>query len=458
MMTDLIEVNFDGLVGPSHHFGGLGLGNVASVTHQGEVSHPRAAALQGLAKMRLVSELADPRRMRQGILPPHLRPAMGWLRSFGFAGSDEDVLKRAGDEAPRLLAAAWSASAMWTANAATVSPASDTADRQLHLTLSNLEASLHRSIEPGQTAADLRYLFRDCRGVELHDPLPGGWDMRDEGAANHLRICDRSGVWGIECFVHQAFDKPGGASMWGGHRFPSRQSALASAAIARRHRIISGRSFFLQQSPRAIDAGAFHNDVVATSHGKLMLAHEDAFVDGAEVFAQVQMKFKEATGEELTLVAVSAEEIPLAETVASYLFNSQLLPGHDGGIVIVCPVQCRSSVPVHEWLCRNSSPRGLFERVEFIDLRESMSNGGGPACLRLRVLMESRMVEQLHRGCWWDETLDERLREVIDRAYPESLALCDLQRLECALEVREATRKVRQALGWPMDEWLTKIP
>lgn len=246
--------------------------------------------------------------------------------------------------------------------------------------------------------------------------------------------------------------------MWGGHRFPSRQSALASAAIARRHRIISGRSFFLQQSPRAIDAGAFHNDVVATSHGKLMLAHEDAFVDGKEVFAQVQEKFKEATGEELTLVAVSAEEITLAETVASYLFNSQLLPGQDGGIVIVCPIQCRSSLPVHEWLCRNSMPRGLFERVEFVDLRESMSNGGGPACLRLRVLMESPMVEQLHRGCWWDEALDERLREVIDRAYPESLALCDLQRLECALEVREATRKVRQALGWPMDEWLTQIP
>ncbi|HBQ53569.1 MAG TPA: succinylarginine dihydrolase, partial [Erythrobacter sp.] len=48
----LREINFDGIVGPSHNYAGLSLGNIASASHKGSASYPRAAALQGVAKMR----------------------------------------------------------------------------------------------------------------------------------------------------------------------------------------------------------------------------------------------------------------------------------------------------------------------------------------------------------------------------------------------------------------------
>ncbi len=46
----LTEINFDGIVGPSHNYAGLSLGNLASARNAGAVSRPRDAALQGLAK------------------------------------------------------------------------------------------------------------------------------------------------------------------------------------------------------------------------------------------------------------------------------------------------------------------------------------------------------------------------------------------------------------------------
>ena len=115
----LIEINFDGLVGPSHNYAGLSLGNLASASNAGEVSYPRAAALQGLGKMRHNIGLG----LAQGLFAPLPRPNPVLLGALGLGTIDQsDAAQR------RLRAAAWSASSMWTANAATVSPAPDTAD------------------------------------------------------------------------------------------------------------------------------------------------------------------------------------------------------------------------------------------------------------------------------------------------------------------------------------------
>ncbi len=122
------EVNFDGLVGPTHNFGGLSAGNIKSLENAGRVSNPRAAALQGLAKMRLLMRLG----VAQAVLPPHERPHIETLRRFGFCGSDAEVLQRAFKADPTLVVNAASASAMWAANAATASPGADTPDGRLH--------------------------------------------------------------------------------------------------------------------------------------------------------------------------------------------------------------------------------------------------------------------------------------------------------------------------------------
>ena len=149
------EMNFDGLVGPTHNYAGLSFGNVASKGHQGRQSHPRAAALQGLSKMRAVAEMG----FAQGFLPPLARPEPSVLRQLGFSGSDEEVMAEAARIDPILLAQVCSASCMWTANAATVSPSADTADGRVHFTPANLRAQFHRSIEPPATASVLRHVF-----------------------------------------------------------------------------------------------------------------------------------------------------------------------------------------------------------------------------------------------------------------------------------------------------------
>ncbi|TWY25023.1 N-succinylarginine dihydrolase, partial [Serratia marcescens] len=127
------EVNFDGLVGPTHHYAGLSFGNEASTQHQNSVSNPKLAAKQGLLKMKALADLG----FQQGVLPPQERPHLPMLRRLGFSGSDEAVLAQAMRQSPRLLSALSSASCMWTANAATVSPSADSADGKVHFTAAN---------------------------------------------------------------------------------------------------------------------------------------------------------------------------------------------------------------------------------------------------------------------------------------------------------------------------------
>src|SRR5690349_3572842 len=107
----LTEINFDGIVGPSHNYAGLSLGNLAATAHSGDVSYPRAAALQGLAKMRHNLALG----LAQGFFVPLPRPNPEFLDRLAADAQTDRAL----------TAAAWSASSMWTANAATVSPAAD---------------------------------------------------------------------------------------------------------------------------------------------------------------------------------------------------------------------------------------------------------------------------------------------------------------------------------------------
>src|SRR3954447_22212710 len=185
----LVEINFDGIIGPSHNYSGLSLGNLASATNKGLVSHPRAAALQGLAKMRHNVRLG----LTQGLLLPHRRPDRAWLAELGT---------RLEDVPDSLRPAAFSASAMWAANAATVSPAPDTADGRCHLTVANLRTMAHRSHEWPETLAQLRLAFADERRFAVHAPVPATFG--NEGAANHMRLAFTHDSPGLELFVYGA--------------------------------------------------------------------------------------------------------------------------------------------------------------------------------------------------------------------------------------------------------------
>lgn len=428
----LIEVQVDRLVGPTHHYGGLGVGNLASRQHSGQVSNPAAAALQGLDKMRLVASLGAV----QVILPPQPRPDLSFLRSLGFQGSDGDVLRAAFVEAPDLLSAATSCSAMWTANAATVTPGVDSGDQVTRLTVANLVSSLHRAIEPPQTASELqRSLPTACR---LIDPLPGGAPMRDEGAANHMRLSAGDGP-GINVLVY-GDEVPRPSVNW------PRQSRAACEAIVRGHGLPPENTVLLKQHPEAIDAGAFHNDVVAISHHDLLIHHELAFYDSGATLNQLESRFGELTGSELIRVEVPTSSLSIDDAIKTYLFNSQVLTGPSGKPVIICTSQVQEHAGarglVEQW-CQ----QGLFAAVHYVDLRQSMSGGGGPACLRLRVPMTAEDAGAIPPSVRWSESLDANLREVINEHYVTELTLEDLSRIEFYEQVQQAYERIGSLLG-----------
>ena len=408
----LREMNFDGLVGPTHNYAGLSFGNVASKDHGGQESHPRAAALQGLAKMRAVAEMG----FDQGFLPPLARPAPNVLRVMGFEGDDATILGAAAEVDPVLLAQVCSASSMWTANAATVSPSCDTADGCVHFTPANLRAQFHRSIEPWETAHMLQHVFPDETIFTHHDPLPASDQYGDEGAANHTRLQTDAGrvnlfVYGVE---HRRPDGPAP------RHFPARQTREASEAVARRHQLRG--AMFVQQNPDVVDRGVFHNDVISVGTGRVLLYHEQAFLDGARVIDEL----RERLGPDFVPLEVPAEVLPVEACVSSYLFNSQLLEHPDGSMVLIAPSEGEADERIQRICDQWCGGEGPIEKVVWMDVRESMRNGGGPACLRLRVPLEDHERAALHPGFVLTPERADELEGWIRQWYRESLHPRDL--------------------------------
>ncbi len=388
----LTEINFDGIIGPSHNYAGLSLGNLASAGHAGQTSYPRSAALQGLAKMRHNLALG----LAQGFLLPLPRPNAAFLSAIAADGSEDR----------RLRAAAWSASAMWTANAATVSPAPDTADGRCHLTAANLVTMPHRAQEWPDTVLQLRLAFADSARFAVHDAVPP-W-FGDEGAANHMRMCAAHGEPGLELFV---YGKSGGA-------FPARQHEQASRVVARRHGLAPARVLFIEQNPAAIAAGAFHNDVVAVANERVLFTHEQAFADPEGTYAAIRAALPEAE-----IVVVPAASVSLADAIASYLFNAQLLTLPGGAMALVIPLEAWEHPRVRTWLDAMLASNGPIRQVLPVDVRQSMANGGGPACLRLRVVADPAAVDSRFL---LNAAKADRIEAVITAHWPEQISPADL--------------------------------
>ncbi|MCR8916244.1 N-succinylarginine dihydrolase [Marinobacter panjinensis] len=437
MVKHAVEANFDGLVGPTHNYAGLSWGNVASKSNVRSVSNPKEAALQGLAKMK---RLAD-RGYVQGVLPPHERPHIPTLRSLGFSGSDSEILRAAVKQSPSILAAVSSASTMWTANAATVSPSADTADHRVHFTPANLSAKFHRSIEHVVTGRALKSIFSDESWFAHHPALPSVSQFGDEGAANHTRLCAGYGEPGVELFVYGqiAFNEKAPAP----RLYPARQTLEASQAIARLHGLKDSRVVFAQQNPKAIDAGVFHNDVIAVGNGNTLFYHELAFLDEETVLADIRSRL---TGAELEAVRVSSEQVPLEDAVASYLFNSQLLNTPDG-MMLAVPGECREIEAVSRYLDELVDNEGSITSVEVFDVKQSMRNGGGPACLRLRVVLNDDELKAMHHGVLLTDALYERLTTWVEAHYREELSQEDLGDPMLLDEVRKALDELTGILG-----------
>jgi succinylarginine dihydrolase len=430
------EFQFDGLVGPTHNYAGLSPGNVASTTYAGQPSNPRAAAEQGLAKMRFVRDLGG----AQAVLPPHDRPSLATLRRLGFRGSDEDMIAAAAAGDGLYVRLCSSASAMWTANAATVAPSSDTADGRLHVTPANLARMFHRAIEASTSTRVLRAIFADTARFVVHDPLPGGGQFADEGGANHTRLETGRGAAHVLAW---------GRATWGRsaepRRHPARQTREASDAIARLHRLDPGRCLMPQQHPDGIDAGAFHTDVLAVGNGRFFMVHELAFSRGHEFIDEVRALL----GDELVVAYATNVELPVSRAVASYVFNSQVISLADGSMAIVAPADAREDGPSATFLQRVIDDGGPVRAVHYVDVRQSMHNGGGPACLRLRVPLSDEEANALSAGVLFDDALDAVLRAWVARHYRDRLVASDLADPALAREGMVALDELTRLLGMP---------
>ncbi len=440
------EVNLDGIVGPTHNFAGLSAGNLASKKHGQQTSYPRQAALEGLAKMRAMIDLGIP----QAVLPPHERPSLPIMNQLGFTGTLADAVADLARSDPAMLATVSSASAMWAANAATVSPSADTADGRVHLTPANLSSTLHRSFEGGFTRRVLGQIFNDPDHFVVHDPLPMHQRFADEGAANHGRFAPNHGDPGLELFVYGRDDgehlDPSG--------FPRRQSRLASQTIAHSHGLDPSRVLLAKQNPAAIDAGAFHNDVVSVANQMVFFSHEQAFessVSNESVFGELQSRGVET-------VVVPADQVSLDDAISSYLFNSQLvtLPvsgssadaGSQGrpSMVLIAPAETAENPRVRDYLdelVRGPSP---IDAVRHVDVRQSMSNGGGPACLRLRVVLSKAEELALGGSVMMDHDKLDQLEAWVKLNYREQLQPDDLADPNLLLETQTTLDQLTQIL------------
>ncbi len=408
-----VEANTDGLVGPTHNFAGLSPGNLASTANAGAVSNPRAAVLEGLEKMARVAALGLP----QFVLPPHERPDMAFLRALGFGGSDGEVLAAAWREVPEFLGAATSASSMWAANAATVTPSADAADGRVHLTAANLLTNLHRGLEPEQTARALRRLLPDEARFAVHDALPRAPHFGDEGAANHVRL-KGEGATGVNLFVYgrDAYEP------WTAVH-PARQTRQAFEAVARRHG--TARAVFARQARRAIEGGAFHNDVVCVGAGACLFFHEAAFEDAPALRRDIAAAAQGLFTPEF--VEVSEAELPLADAVKSYLFNSMLVrPAGADRLTLVAPIDVAETPAAKTVVDRLLASNGPIGAVDYVDVRQSMRNGGGPACLRLRIELTAEELAAANSAQRFDAGLHAKLADWAGRRYRDRLAPADL--------------------------------
>ena len=388
------EVNFDGLVGPTHNYAGLAHGNVHSTNNKSKPSNPRRAALQGLDKMKLMHDLGH----KQAIIPPQERPLIKDYEDYDNMAINS------------------SASSMWVANSCTVAPSADSHNNKLNLLTANLNFTHHRRIEAPQTYDILNKIFCDTTKFMVHSPFNSDGVLDDEGAANHTRFCNSYKEEGLHLFV---YGRSSDSSEETPTKYPARQTLEASKKVAETMQVKN--AIFAQQSAESIDAGVFHHDVIGVGNKNLYFYHEKVFAEKAETITKLQDSFDG----KLNFLCVKESDVPMQVAVETYLFNSQLIE-YESGHMLIAPIRCRRNPLVRKYLQSITGTHKLIKKVRYVNLEQSLWNGGGPACLRLRVVMTNSEFSALHPGVIFTDKLHLQLRKWVKHYYVGNLIYEDL--------------------------------
>ena len=431
-MTYSGEINFDGLIGPTHNYAGLSQGNLASQKHLNQTSNPKAAALQGLNKMRLIMDQGIP----QGFFLPHERPHLMTLRAIGFGGTDEEVINQVAKKNPALLKNVYSASSMWSANAATFSPSIDSNDQKIHITPANLNSMFHRSIEHEFTKTQLELMFG--RIAKVHEPIKNISGYGDEGAANHLRVSAQHLMPGFQIFVY-------GSSAFEVHQgIIARQAEEISQAVSTQHQLDPDRVLFLKQNEQAIHSGSFHNDIVSLANEEVFIFHQEAFADRVELERVLHQLKDHVKG--FHPIEILSKDISLDDLVSSYLLNSQLITVKNNEMMMLLPEEVQNHGNCMKWLeeIKSSSP---IKRFEFVDIHQSMMNGGGPACLRFKAVVNSDELDKINKKFLLSPEKLINLRALVSKHYRDRINPDDLLDIKLMEESYLFLDELTQLLG-----------
>jgi succinylarginine dihydrolase len=85
--------------------------------------------------------------------------------------------------------------------------------------------------------------------------------------------------------------------------------------------------------------------------------------------------------------------------------------------------------------------------VIYLNVRESMRNGGGPACLRLRVPLTTEEVSAVAPGCLWTPAGHAALEAWVRLHYRDELSPKDLADPQLLRESRSALDELTTILG-----------
>ena len=431
-------LNLDGLVGPNHNYGGLAKGNIASVRNTGKLSSPKQAALQGLEKMWMLYRLGIP----QGFIPPQPRPNFCLLHAAGFRGTPQQILQQSFKIAPELLEACYSASSMWAANSATITASSDSLANKLQITPANLQNQLHRSLESSTTDSFFRHFFSDNTLFHCHSPLPSHAIFADEGAANHIRLNDPLSDEALNLFIYGQDI----SMVKKTQRYPARQSKTACESLIRRHQIPQAKALLIQQNPQAIDHGAFHNDVVAVGLNNFLLLHETAFSEQEGILTTLT-KHTQHWQKPLLIMEIKDRDLSLQEAITSYLFNSQLIALPAGGMLLLAPEECRQSQATEKVCQQILEADNPVTQIKFIDLKQSMDNGGGPACLRLSIPITETELAGVNPSILLNEKRYQQLHLWITKHYRDQLTPSDLQDYQLVEEIDIALTELQSLMS-----------
>lgn len=379
----LNQVFIDCMPGPTSHFGGHSIGNIASMTSKNMPSNPKKAAIEWLDKVSLVQSLGA----KQIVLPPHRRPLIHHANH------------------PRLENL--SSGFIWMANAGHFIPATDTTLHAHQFIPANMKSGHHRKNEHRFHAYWIKQILKNINH-HIHSPLRAC----DEGAANAIRLWKNN--QSIFILVH-------------GHpktAFPSRQSKDSfnelQSLVKLKNLII------LQQKSKAIDHGVFHNDVISFGFKNVLFCHEHSFEDQKNQLYQLNQLFLNTTKSKLHIIQINEQDLPLTECIDTYLFNSQVILINNK-ITLLSPKAAKRNEKsfkiIQEWIAND-----YIHDVKFIDINSSLMNGGGPACLRLCIYLLDSEIHAIPRQFWLTSKKINELKQIIETKYPSSLDLSDIQK------------------------------